>query len=213
MVLFFTLFYGCCSILDLFSIGIVLITTVLIVCVCITEEPDCPSDLKTAEVDSRSVTITWSHPFAGNSPLTNYVIEYKQSSTVSLLGSPSVYGNNASGSQPMTGQLVTKSGSQSTSLSDGGGGEREGSVKLFKEMIESKLNSYTIHGLRPNSIYLIKLLSQNSLGFSDDCPSIQITTDIEAPASAARSAISLSFAFLLFCFLSLLLFFSELGVS
>ena len=192
----------------MFSIGIVLIAIVLIVVVCITEEPDCPSDLKTVEVDSRSVTITWSHPFAGNSPLTNYVIEYKQSSTVSV-GSPSVYGNNGSGSQPMTGQLVTKSGSQSssigaTSLSDGGG-RGEGGVKLFKEMIESKLNSYTIHGLRPNSIYLIKLLSQNSLGFSDDCPSIQVTTDIEAPASAARSAISLSFAFRLFCSPSLLL--------
>src|SRR5437763_645212 len=43
-----------------------------------TEPPDCPTDLKATEIESRSITISWSHPFSGNAPLTNYIIEYRE---------------------------------------------------------------------------------------------------------------------------------------
>ncbi|RWS15521.1 Down syndrome cell adhesion molecule-like protein, partial [Dinothrombium tinctorium] len=42
-----------------------------------TEPPDCPSDLKASELGSRLITLIWSHPYSGNSPITNYIIEYK----------------------------------------------------------------------------------------------------------------------------------------
>lgn len=43
-----------------------------------TEPPDCPSDLKVQEIESRSIVLTWGHPFSGHSPLTNYIIEYRE---------------------------------------------------------------------------------------------------------------------------------------
>lgn len=42
------------------------------------EPPDCPSGPKVQEVESRSIVINWGHPFSGNSPLTNYIIEYRE---------------------------------------------------------------------------------------------------------------------------------------
>lgn len=44
----------------------------------VTEPPDCPSGPKVQEVESRSIVINWGHPFSGNSPLTNYIIEYRE---------------------------------------------------------------------------------------------------------------------------------------
>lgn len=41
------------------------------------EPPDSPQEVKVLEADGRSATISWSPPFSGNSPITNYVIQYK----------------------------------------------------------------------------------------------------------------------------------------
>ncbi|RWS28200.1 Down syndrome cell adhesion molecule-like protein [Leptotrombidium deliense] len=45
--------------------------------VLVQEPPDCPPDLKASEIGSRLITLTWNHPYSGNSPVTNYIIEYK----------------------------------------------------------------------------------------------------------------------------------------
>ncbi|UYV61599.1 Dscam [Cordylochernes scorpioides] len=44
----------------------------------IQEPPDSPADLKVTEVTSRQVKLIWTAPFTGNSPITSYVIQYKE---------------------------------------------------------------------------------------------------------------------------------------
>lgn len=34
--------------------------------------------MKATEVDSRSLSLVWSHPFTGNSPITDYIVEYQE---------------------------------------------------------------------------------------------------------------------------------------
>lgn len=41
------------------------------------EPPDPPGDVRTVDIASRSMKIVWSHPFTGNSPITNYHIYLK----------------------------------------------------------------------------------------------------------------------------------------
>ncbi|XP_067138815.1 cell adhesion molecule Dscam1-like isoform X2 [Centruroides vittatus] len=43
----------------------------------IQESPDSPQDFKVLETSSRSVKLTWTAPFSGNSPITHYIIQYK----------------------------------------------------------------------------------------------------------------------------------------
>lgn len=45
---------------------------------CLTEPPDCPSDLHAMDINSRTVTIAWGQPFAGNSPLLGYQVELRR---------------------------------------------------------------------------------------------------------------------------------------
>lgn len=149
-----------------------------------TEPPDCPTDLKSSDIESRSVSISWSHPFSGNAPLTNYIIEYRV-----LEAGESV----ASSSSPLisSSSLVKK---EMHSVSEGKGGsgqtsdQSSGQVKeqTFKEMIESKLNSYRIQRLSPHTSYQVRVFAQNALGISGECPPITLTTEREAPAFPPR---------------------------
>lgn len=41
------------------------------------EAPDPPQEVKMLESDGRSATISWSPPFSGNSPITNYLVQHK----------------------------------------------------------------------------------------------------------------------------------------
>lgn len=41
------------------------------------EAPEPPDSLKVAEQSSRSVALSWTQPYSGNSPITGYVIQYK----------------------------------------------------------------------------------------------------------------------------------------
>ena len=41
------------------------------------EPPDPPGDLKSYDIDGRHATISWSPPYAGNSAITNYIIQFK----------------------------------------------------------------------------------------------------------------------------------------
>lgn len=127
-----------------------------------TEPPDCPSGPKVQEVESRSIVISWGHPFAGNSALTNYIIEYREE-------------------QPS----ADHRSSSSMNAGGGGGGRSEVSVgsKLFKEVIESKSSSFHMQRLLPHTSYLIRVFAQNALGVSSDCPPLRVTTEREAPSS------------------------------
>lgn len=41
------------------------------------EAPDPPGDVRIADISSRSIRVIWSHPFTGNSPISNYHIYIK----------------------------------------------------------------------------------------------------------------------------------------
>lgn len=43
-----------------------------------TERPDAPSKALVTRVESRSVIISWSPPYSGNSPILHYIVEYKE---------------------------------------------------------------------------------------------------------------------------------------
>lgn len=42
----------------------------------IAEEPGAPSNLLVREVWSRSASVSWTVPFAGNSPITGFIVQY-----------------------------------------------------------------------------------------------------------------------------------------
>lgn len=42
------------------------------------ERPDAPAKATIAKVDSRSITVSWSPPYSGNSPILYYIIEFKE---------------------------------------------------------------------------------------------------------------------------------------
>lgn len=127
------------------------------------EPPDCPTDLKATEIESRSITISWSHPFSGNAPLTNYIIEYREQQQHMANG-------NRNGQHQ--GQSLPSSPSS------------EG--KTFKEIVESKSSSYVIQRLHPHTSYVVRVFAQNILGISSDCSPLRVTTDREAPSSPPR---------------------------
>lgn len=43
-----------------------------------TEKPDPPSKASIIKVESRSLSITWSPPYSGNSPILYYILEFKE---------------------------------------------------------------------------------------------------------------------------------------
>lgn len=41
------------------------------------EIPEAPRNVRVVDQQSRSIGISWTYPYAGNSPITNYVVQYK----------------------------------------------------------------------------------------------------------------------------------------
>lgn len=50
----------------------------------ILEQPDSPSNILAAEIGSRTISLRWTQPYDGNSPIVSYKIQYKLSSGMSL---------------------------------------------------------------------------------------------------------------------------------
>lgn len=46
----------------------------------IQEPPDSPTDILASEISSRSITVRWTQPYNGNSPITAFKIQYKEAS-------------------------------------------------------------------------------------------------------------------------------------
>lgn len=42
-----------------------------------TETPEIPRNIRAIDQQSRSLQLSWNQPYAGNSPITSYVIQYK----------------------------------------------------------------------------------------------------------------------------------------
>jgi len=53
------------------------ITKTLKPCLYFTERPDPPAGLEVIEIGSRSIRLLWKRAFDGNSPIRNYVIQYR----------------------------------------------------------------------------------------------------------------------------------------
>ncbi|XP_022656487.1 Down syndrome cell adhesion molecule-like protein Dscam2 isoform X2 [Varroa jacobsoni] len=47
--------------------------------VVVQEPPEKPREVDVASVSSRSATLTWQHPYSGNSPIIRYILEFKKS--------------------------------------------------------------------------------------------------------------------------------------
>lgn len=74
----------------------------------VVEVPSRPMNVKTKDVWSRSASLVWSTPFAGNSPITSYIIQYWKKST-------SDFGSGGS-TQNHRRQEFTVSGTQTSAL-------------------------------------------------------------------------------------------------
>lgn len=46
--------------------------------VVVQEPPEKPREVDVASVTSRSATLTWQHPYSGNSPIIRYILEFKK---------------------------------------------------------------------------------------------------------------------------------------
>ncbi|XP_066249435.1 cell adhesion molecule Dscam1 isoform X2 [Euwallacea similis] len=46
------------------------------------EIPEAPRNVRVVDQQSRSIGITWTYPYAGNSPITNYIVQYKPGAEV-----------------------------------------------------------------------------------------------------------------------------------
>ena len=141
--------------------------------------------MKATEIESRSITINWGHPFSGNAPLSNYIIEYREQTEgeVSSTGAVVLLDRSSSGvsrerSSPE--RVPSSSSSDKTLMTNNRGG------KTFKEILESKSSSYIIQRLQPHTPYSVRVFAQNALGISADCSPLRVTTEREAPASPPR---------------------------
>jgi hypothetical protein len=150
-----------------------------------TEPPDCPTDLKATDIESRSITINWGHPFSGNAPLSNYIIEYREQMEGEVSSTGAVVVVDRSNSARSSAERVPSSSSEKKTemMTNRGGG---GGGKTFKEILESKSSSYIIQRLQPHTPYFVRVFAQNSLGISSDCSPLRVTTEREAPASPPR---------------------------
>lgn len=50
------------------------------------EVPEMPKNIRVNDQQSRSLQISWTQPYAGNSPITSYIIQYKLVSGKYFLG-------------------------------------------------------------------------------------------------------------------------------
>lgn len=44
---------------------------------CIPEVPETPKNIRVVDQGSRSISLAWTQPYAGNSPIINYIVQSK----------------------------------------------------------------------------------------------------------------------------------------
>ncbi|GIY99767.1 down syndrome cell adhesion molecule homolog [Caerostris extrusa] len=127
------------------------------------EPPSPPVELNVKEKSSRSVTLSWSPTFSGNSPVTKYIIQYANSST-------------KDSEDDLKETAVFESEINSIIPEDGEDDLKETVVS------GSEINSI-VGGLLPASSYKFRILAENVLGISDPSEFITITTEEEVPGA------------------------------
>lgn len=129
------------------------------------EIPEAPRNVRVSEQLSRSIGLSWSPPYAGNTQITSYIIQYKlglgKSTTLPSLP-PSATGVKLSLSDPWPAQpsKVTVPGSQASSL---------------------------LQNLHAAQVYHIRILAENRLGLSEPSQTVQVSTLEEGKCRRGQS--------------------------
>lgn len=114
------------------------------------EVPEQPKNLRINAQQSRSLQLTWSPPFAGNSPIIEYHIQYK---LITGIFQPLVLGkinvNNVFPESWQSSERVSVPGAQTL---------------------------VNINGLHPAKAYNIRMAADNKMGSSEFSEVVQITT-------------------------------------
>ncbi|KAL3225129.1 hypothetical protein MRX96_049360, partial [Rhipicephalus microplus] len=128
--------------------------------VIVQEVPDAPEDLRVAEVTSNVVSLVWTAPYAGNSPITSYSIIYQPTWIVSKTRFSMPH-------ELRSGRRPTRPRLRAAHLSAGGG-----------------LTTASVTNLQPVTEYQFKIIANNDLGSSAPSKPISVTTNMEAPQEA-----------------------------
>lgn len=138
------------------------------------EPPSRPENVHLIEIESRNAIVSWSHPYAGNSPILSYHIEYRQYSDI-LPPWHHLDEENQTQQQPQ--RIIT--------LSKENGGNLEliktmPSGTIFRQTISGTENSITLRSLKPMTTYEIRVQAENKLGNGPfQMPPLKITTKEE----------------------------------
>ncbi|GIY65595.1 down syndrome cell adhesion molecule-like protein 1 homolog [Caerostris darwini] len=124
------------------------------------EPPSPPVELNVKEKSSRSVTLSWSPTFSGNSPVTKYIIQYANSST-----------------------KIEEDDLKEIIVPISDTWSKDGEDDLKETVVSgSEINSI-VGGLLPSSSYKFRILAENVLGISDPSEFITLTTEEEVPGA------------------------------
>jgi hypothetical protein len=125
------------------------------------EIPEPPRNVRVMDQLSRSIGISWTQPYAGNSPITSYIVQYKPGSGSHrpFLVVAAITSRPFAEAWPNQPAKVTVPGSQTTT---------------------------TLHNLRPAQVYHLRILAENRLGLSDPSQMVQVSTLEEGNLIRAR---------------------------
>nr|XP_023018250.1 Down syndrome cell adhesion molecule-like protein Dscam2 [Leptinotarsa decemlineata] len=161
------------------------------------EIPEPPRNVRVMDQFSRSLGVSWTQPYAGNSPITSYIVQYKSGAEAWL-------------NQPMK---VTVPGSQTTTtlqnlhpaqvyhlrilaenrlgLSDPSQTVQVSTLEEeawlnqpMKVTVPGSQTTTTLQNLHPAQVYHLRILAENRLGLSDPSQTVQVSTLEEVPGGA-----------------------------
>ena len=147
------------------------------------EEPDNIQELQATQINSRSVTLMWTEPYDGRSPITNYTFQYKRVAQepanlgeldfLELGGGPSM---EQLGSKQVAGAMDDWQQASRIMLpvqaqNNSAAGQQQA------------VKSITIERLEPASKYVLRALAINAIGQSKFSQPMEFSTEEEAPES------------------------------
>lgn len=123
------------------------------------ESPDPPQDLKVNEFNGRSVSLSWSPPYSGNSPILHYIIQYKLESGRHQIDQPNRQYLNVSIFKTFT--------------------DKWNSRNLLNTTVPGAAVAFEIKNLNPVTYYHLRIYAINAIGKSDASEIIRFKTDEE----------------------------------
>lgn len=116
------------------------------------EIPEPPRNVRVMDQLSRSISISWTLPYSGNSQITNYIVQYKPGA-----------GNSFRGPSPDSLNTL-----KSCCL--------DAWNQPMKVTVPGTMTTTTLQNLRPAQVYHLRILAENRLGMSEPSQTVQINT-------------------------------------